>query len=172
MPVKRRPSARTAAKPKAEKMAEVVEATDAHTNARAHAKDPTAEAQRIDRIAQRIRDGSSVDAACWREGIDPDAVRSTMRRHPDVRAIIEGARAEAEDERRAKLDVLVAEGKPTAGASWMLERLHRGTFHLPTKIAMGQDPDAGPVQVERAEMTEAQIRDRVRLLAEKIGSGS
>lgn len=97
------------------------------------------------RIADRMRAGSSFSAACWREGEPPEAVRSKMRHNPRIAALIEAARHEAEDARRAKLDELVAEGKPTGGLTWQLERLHRAEFHLPTKIAMGGDAEAPPV---------------------------
>jgi hypothetical protein len=97
------------------------------------------------RIADRMRAGSSFSAACWREGEPPEAVRSKMRHNPRIAALIEGARAEAEDARRERLTRLVEDGKPTGGATWELERLHRAEFHLPTKIAMGGDAEAPPV---------------------------
>jgi hypothetical protein len=121
--------------------------------------DARARAERLDRICERIRGGSSVDAACWREGVDPDAIRGRCRTNPDEKAKIEAARAEAEDARREQLRELVASGMPTAGATWMLERLHRGQYHLPSKVHLGGDEEAGPVattiKITLAEATEA-----------------
>lgn len=122
------------------------------TNARARA-------EQLTRICDRIRGGSSVDAACWREGISPDAARSRWRHAPAELALVEAARAEAEDVRREEIKALVAAGMPTAGATWMLERLHRGQYHLPSKVHVGGDEEAGPVRAEvrltLAEATEA-----------------
>lgn len=121
--------------------------------------DARARAERLDRICARIRAGSSVDAACWREGVDPDAIRGRCRTNPDEKAKIEAARAEAEDVRREEIRTLIAEGKPTAGATWLLERLHRGQYHLPSKVHVGGDEEAGPVattiKITLAEATEA-----------------
>lgn len=122
----------------------------AHAHARAQEKAPvpgsdTPEAQRLDRICARIRSGSSLSAACWQEGLNPKALRSTMTRNEAVEAAVEAARHAAEDARLRTLEVLVAEGKPVGGVTWALERLHRAEFHLPTKIAMGGDAEAPPV---------------------------
>lgn len=131
--------------------------------------DARAREERLDRICERIRNGSSVDAACWREGVDPDAIRGRCRTQPAEKAKIEAARAEAEDARREQLKELVAAGMPTAGATWMLERLHRGQYHLPTRVLSGQDPEAGPVQVEAAPLTEEALRKRLEAVRAKLG---
>jgi hypothetical protein len=118
-----------------------------------------ARAEQLARICERIRGGSSVDAACWREGLNPDTLRSRCRANPEELALVEAARAEAEDARREQLRELVASGMPTAGATWMLERLHRGQYHLPSKVHLGGDEEAGPVattiKITLAEATEA-----------------
>lgn len=140
--------------------------TDAPTDARAREVDPD---ERLRRICQRIREGSSVDAACWREGIDPDAVRSTMRRHPDVRAQVEAARAEAEDMRRQRLAMLIEEGRPTAGATWELERLHRSTYHLPSKVDLSASVTSAPATSEQARRLADAAAEHARLLEESEG---
>lgn len=115
------------------------------TNARA--REPAHEPKRLARICERIRGGLSVDASCWAEGIDPDAVRAAGRQgHDEVKLALEQARADAEAARVRRLDELIAEGKPTGGLTWMLERLHRRSYHIPQKVALGGDEDAGPVQ--------------------------
>lgn len=115
------------------------------TNARA--REPAHEPKRLARICERIRGGLSVDASCWAEGIDPDAVRAAGRQgHDEVKLALEQARADAEAARVRRLDELIAEGKPTGGLTWMLERLHRRSYHISQKVALGGDEDAGPVQ--------------------------
>lgn len=112
----------------------------------ARARVPAHEPTRIGRICERIRSGLSVDASCWAEGIDPDAVRASGHHHPEVKVALEQARADAEAARVRRLDELIAAGMPTGGLTWMLERLHRRSYHIPQKVALGGDEDAGPVQ--------------------------
>lgn len=151
-------SAQTGAKRAAARAAKP-ERVKGEIEAKAPPTDARAREERLDRICERIRGGSSVDAACWREGVDPDAVRGRCRTQPAEKAKIEAARAEAEDARRAQLAALIDDGKPTAGATWMLERLHRGQYHLPSKVHVGGDEEAGPVattiRITLAEATEA-----------------
>jgi hypothetical protein len=139
------------------------------TNARA--REPAHEPKRLARICERIRGGLSVDASCWAEGIDPDAVRSAGRQgHDEVRLALEQARADAEAARVRRLDELIEAGKPTGGATWMLERLHRKSYHIPQKVALGGDPEAPPMRTEGSEpVTEAQLLERLEVLRSKLG---
>jgi hypothetical protein len=133
--------------------------TGERTDARARAREPAHEPKRIARICERIRGGLSVDASCWSEGIDPQAVRAAGVHHPEVKIALEQARADAEAARVRRLETLIEEGKPTGGATWLLERLHPSQYHLPSKVHLGGDEEAGPVQttikITLAEATEA-----------------
>lgn len=109
--------------------------------------DARARVELLERICARIRAGSSMDAACWREGIDPQAVRSTMRRHESVRTAVEAARAVAEDARRERMDAMIDDGKPTRGLEWQLQRLHPHVYDAPARLEVS-GPDGGPTQGE------------------------
>jgi hypothetical protein len=131
--------------------------------------DARARVELLERICARIRAGSSMDAACWREGIDPQAVRSTMRRHESVRTAVEAARAVAEDARRERMDAMIDDGKPTRGLEWQLQRLHPHVYDAPTKVEL-TGADGGPLTSQTVEPTEEALRARLEAIRAKLGT--
>ena len=101
-----------------------------------------------------------LEVACRCAGLSPDAVRASMGRHPSVLEAVEKARAAGE---RA---LLTGSGAAVTldpkHAQWRLERLYPDRYHLANRIALGQDPNAAPVQSDvrvTLELAQAGARD-------------
>lgn len=102
----------------------------------------------LEAICEAIEAGSTMSGAAWSAGVTPASLEAQIRENPMVQMRVEAARAKAEAREVAKLDELIAQGKPTAGQTWKIERMHRRNFHIPSKVALSGDDDAGPVRAQ------------------------
>ena len=141
--------------------------------ARVAARPSSSVFEHLDRIERLIASGLPRATAANMCGVTPQALADREREDVEVAARLAVARAQSEQVHLDRLDELIENGKPTAGLTWKIERLFKREWHIPTKIAMGQDPDAGPVKVEAHQvLSEDELRERARRLVAKIGSGS
>lgn len=120
-------------------------------------------------ICASVEAGLPVVKAAWMHGVHPDALESQARHHAEIGAMLAGARARACAARLAKLDALIDEGKPTTGQCWLIERLDRDVFHLPTMIQSESrvEVSAAPVTSDAVERALAEIKRAERARAEE-----
>lgn len=103
--------------------------------------------QAISEMCADIAMGIPMKVAYASRGID-EATFKRARRIPEIAAKIEQARATAHAQLVRQLDDLIAEGRPTAGAIWRLER----QFPSEWKADRQEDtePQSEPVTPEQA----------------------
>lgn len=88
----------------------------------------------IDAICEEIAGGSPQASAAAKHGVSAEALRGRANEDPEIAMKLSRALAMGEAKARRKLEDLIEEGLPTGGQTWLMERLYRGTYNIPTLV--------------------------------------
>lgn len=125
---------------------------------------------RVVDIAASIIEGVPLEPACVLAGVSHWTVRHALDRDAADAAPIADALAQHEAE-LAKTLVKQAKGSaPHKGCLDVLERRFPKRWHQSSKVEM-VGKDDGPIETVAVVPTEAELRARLALLAEKLGGG-
>lgn len=128
----------------------------------------------IDRICGYIESGMPRASAAALCGVSGEALRARVNEDPEIAAKVLASSAKAEAADVAKLDALIEEGKPTAGQTWKMERLHRHGWNIPTLIQSESRVEVTslPATADALQRLTDTVRQKEALAAQLLERGS
>lgn len=125
---------------------------------------------KIPAIAREIRDDLPLRTACRLHGVSRRTMDDAIKRDDPDLAPIHEARAEIERKLAKRLHSHAEAGTPHGATTFHLERMFPDNWKAADKLELS-GPDGAPMQTVTATPTEAELRARLALLAEKLGGG-
>lgn len=114
----------------------------------------------IERICAHLEQALHFTTSCRLEGINPDVFRHYLANHAEVRERVERAKAVGEVSLVGLTRALTADGKPTGGVQFLLERLYPKRWAKnPVVRTEVSGPGGKPLQAEVEHKFEVDPRD-------------
>ena len=110
------------------------------------------------KMLRALAEGTPQDIAAGLHGLNPETVTSLSKADPRIADELCRARSKGAQALRARMGT----SPDWKREAWELERFAPKVFHLPNRVAVGQDPDAAPVQSDvrvTLELAQAGARD-------------